>query len=302
MKRNIFLLPFFLALAVAVLPVHADVDEGAIDRYFNSNGTKIHYTVQGEGEPVILVHGFTADIERQWGLPGIIRNLTPDYQVIALDNRGHGKSDKPHGKEHYGVEMVKDVVRLMDHMEIEKAHVVGYSMGGFMTMYLLTHYPDRLLSATPAGAGWLVSGDPNASMMTELAESLESGKGFGPLVRALTPAGEPEPTKEMIAGFNALLSATNDVIALAAVIRGMSELEVTAEQLKANKVPTLALIGEVDPLKTAVDAMEAVMSNLEVIVIEGANHMTAFTKPTFVEGLKAHLAKHGEQVPATAAN
>ena len=92
----------------------------AEDQYFDSNGVKIHYVVEGAGEPVVLVHGFTANIQLQWGMPGIITKLAKDYQVIALDNRGHGKSDKPHDPEKYGPEMINDVIRLMDHLNIKK--------------------------------------------------------------------------------------------------------------------------------------------------------------------------------------
>ncbi|MBI3838057.1 MAG: alpha/beta fold hydrolase, partial [Planctomycetia bacterium] len=88
----------------------------ALDDFFDSNGVKIHYIVEGQGESVVLIHGFTASIQPQWGLPGIIKALSKDYQVIALDNRGHGRSDKPHDPKQYGAEMINDVIRLMDHV------------------------------------------------------------------------------------------------------------------------------------------------------------------------------------------
>src|SRR5881397_2402529 len=99
----------------------------AQDQFFDSNGVKIRYTVEGQGEPVLLIHGFTADIEKQWGQPGVLKALAKDHRVIALDNRGHGKSGKPHDAKMYGKEMVEDAVRLLDHLKIAKAHVVGYS-------------------------------------------------------------------------------------------------------------------------------------------------------------------------------
>src|SRR5580704_16817637 len=96
----------------------------AEDRFFDSNGVKIHYAVEGKGEPVLLIHGFSANAQMNWGNQGIISALAKDYRVIALDNRGHGKSDKPHDPKSYGQEMVEDAVRLLDHLKIEKAHVV----------------------------------------------------------------------------------------------------------------------------------------------------------------------------------
>ena len=120
---------------------------------FDSNGVKIHYYLEGKGEPVLLIHGFAVNAQLQWGLPGIIKALAKDHRVIALDLRGHGKSGKPTEVKQYGTEMVEDAVRLLDHLKIKKAHVVGYSMGALITGKLLATHPDRLLSATLGGAG-----------------------------------------------------------------------------------------------------------------------------------------------------
>lgn len=297
MPRRLSMLVFAVAL-VFVAAVRAD------DRYFLSDGVKIHYIVEGEGEPVILIHGFAASIPTQWGGSGVIKDLSKDYQVIAIDNRGHGRSGKPHEPEKYGIQMVEDVIRLMDEMKIDKAHVVGYSMGGFITNKLLTTYPERLITATLGGAGWAQADDERLAFMKTLAESLESGKGIGPLIEELTPAGRPKPTEEQMAGINQMLMLTNDQKALAAVIRGMTGLAVPEEKLKANKVPTLSLIGEIDPLKLGVDELEKRMTNLRVVVIEGADHMTAFTNPTFRKTLREFIdtnSREGVKKPAAAA-
>ena len=262
----------------------------AEDGFFVSDGVKIHYVVEGEGEPVLLIHGFSANIPMQWGLPGVIKELSKEYQVIAIDNRGHGRSGKPHDPKDYGVKMVDDSIRLLDHLKIKKAHVVGYSMGGFITGKLIATHPDRLISATLGGAGWEKPNDESMSFMKELAESMEAGKGIGPLIIRLTPEGSPKPTEEQLSGINTMIMLTNDQKALAAVIRGMPEFAVTEENLKANKTPTLALIGALDPLKAGVDEMKPVMANLKVVVIDNADHMTAFTKPEFLGELKPFLA------------
>jgi pimeloyl-ACP methyl ester carboxylesterase len=280
-----------LACCLLVLP---GVGRGAEEGYFDSNGVKIHYVVEGQGEPVLLIHGFTSSIQGQWGTPGVIKGLAGDYRVIALDNRGHGKSDKPHDPKAYGTEMVEDAVHLLDHLKIDKAHVVGYSLGGTITAKLLVTHPDRLLSATLGGSGGVREGAVPARYNV-LAESLEQGKGFGPLIEALTPAGRPKPTEEEIKLVNERLTANNDIKALAAVIRGMKDLAVSDDKLKANQVPTLALIGEIDPLKKGVDALDGKMANLHVVVIDGADHVTAFIRPEFLKELKDFLGKHHRQ-------
>jgi pimeloyl-ACP methyl ester carboxylesterase len=287
---------------VALLALVATFARAADDQSFDSNGVKIHYTVQGEGDPVVLIHGFTANTLVQWAVPGIISNLSKEYQVIALDNRGHGKSEKPHDPKQYGPEMALDAIRLLDHLKIKKAHIVGYSMGGFITNYLVATHPDRIISATLGGAGWSRPGDSSRTqVMNELASSLDEGKGIGPLILALNPADRPKPTEDQIANVNQLIMAANDQKALAACIRGMAGLTDPEAKLKANKVPTLAIIGELDPLKLGVDELQTVMSDLKVEVIKGADHMTAFRSPKFIEDLTVFLAAHAKVKAAAAA-
>lgn len=278
--------------SVALLIATFALGAAAEDLFFDSDGVKIRYIVEGEGEPLILIHGFTANLDLNFRMPGIIDAMKQDFQVIALDCRGHGKSGKPHEVEAYGKNMVDDVIRLMDHLNIETAYVGGYSMGGFLTMKLLTEYPDRVIAAVPGGAGWPTNDAVGAEMREELAVSLENGQGIGPLMEALTPEGQPKPTPEQMAQTNAMLMGTNDQAALAAVIRSFSSLEVTADQLKANEVPTLILIGAIDPLKASVDAAQTVMSNLEVVVLPKRDHMSAFADPAYAANMKRFLAEH----------
>jgi pimeloyl-ACP methyl ester carboxylesterase len=256
---------------------------------FDSDGIEIYYTVQGEGTPIVLIHGFSASAATNFGASGIISGLASDYKVIALDCRGHGKSGKPHDPKQYGTQMIKDVINLLDHLKIKKAHVSGYSMGGFITTKLVTMYPERVLRAIPGGAGWSEEGTDGDNIQNELADSLESGKGIGPLIVALTPEGQEPPAEEAMKAMNTMLMASNDPLALAAVIRGMANIVVTKEDLQKNKVPALYLIGEQDPLKEGVDALDGVMSAFHVKVIPGADHMTAFSGGAYLKHMKDFL-------------
>ena len=265
---------------------------GAEDKFFDSDGVKLRYIVEGEGEPVLLIHGLAGSAHLQWGTPGVLKELAKNYRVIAYDNRGHGRSGKPHAADKYGQEMVRDAVRLLDHLEVSKAHVVGYSLGALITDKLLVEHPERFLTATLGGAGWLKTDDDRAEFMKEVAESLEQGKGIRPLLLKLTPEGHPQPSETRLRVANVAFGLLNDQKALAAVARGIKELAVTEEQLKANRVPTFALIGETDPLKVTVDEMAAVMPNLKVSVIKDADHIQAFRRPEFVSELRAFLSEH----------
>lgn len=276
----------------ALTPVVVAADPSQSDRYFLSDGVKIHYVEKGTGQPVVLIHGFTASHQMNWEMPGITDALAKQYRVIGIDNRGHGKSGKPHEQEKYGTHMVDDVIRLLDHLQIDKAHIVGYSMGGFMTTYLLIHHPDRVASAVIGAAGWHEDPEPRFALLREIGDSLEAGTGIAPLMKALTPTGQAEPSEAMLKSANQVIMLMNDPLALAAAIRGMPGLMVSREQLENNRVPAVAVIGSSDPLKEGVDELAGVMGNLEVVVIEGADHMTAINHPQLLASIQAHLQKH----------
>jgi pimeloyl-ACP methyl ester carboxylesterase len=265
---------------------------------FLSNGVKIHYIEQGQGEPVLLIHGFSASAMANWVLPGVFGNLAKHYHVIALDNRGHGGSGKPHEIEKYGPEMVEDAIRLLDHLKIEKAHIVGYSMGGFITEKLVVTHPERVICAVVGGAGWSRAEDDH-SVIEAVAKSLEAGNGIAPLMKALTPPGRPVPTDEQVKLRNQMIMANNDPKALAACMRGMLNLETTKQQLENNKVPVLAIIGEKDPLKVGVDNMTGVLANLKVVVVPNGDHMSTFQSPKFIQVINEFLNEHSKH-PATA--
>src|SRR5262245_14370584 len=149
-----------LALVLVACPLRAE------NQSFDSGGVRIHYRVTGEGEPVLLIHGFAGNMYVQWYLPGIVRSLAKEYRVITYECREHGFSGKTKDPKQYGQEMVEDAIRLLDHLGIKRAHIVGYSMGGFITGKLLATNPERVLTATMGGAGWLQEGDERAEFMS----------------------------------------------------------------------------------------------------------------------------------------
>ena len=120
-------------------------------RYFKTtDGVKIHFMVKGKGTPVILIHGYTGSAEGNWFSNGIADALAVNHMVIAIDCRNHGLSDKP---QPMGPGKAEDVVELMDHLKIQKAHLHGYSMGGGIVGRLMAMIPDRIISAGFGGSG-----------------------------------------------------------------------------------------------------------------------------------------------------
>ena len=115
------------------------------DQFFDSNGVRIRYVEQGSGPAIVLMHGMTGTLDRHFIANGVFANLAQDHRVIAIDLRGHGKSGKPHDPRAYGEEMARDVVRLLDHLKIQRAHVAGYSLGAMIAGRLATMQPERLI-------------------------------------------------------------------------------------------------------------------------------------------------------------
>jgi len=247
---------------------------------FDSNGVQIQYLDKGRGAPVVLLHGFTGSSARHWEAPGVIGALeSAGYRVIAMDCRGHGQSGKPHDASQYGLEMVQDVLRLLDHLHIDRAHIVGYSMGGGIAAQLLVRYPSRVKTVTLLGAGW--EGDDTAtfrSLMTELADGFAK-RDASALVSRVASNGPntPAPTAADIAAMNEALFARNDALALSACARSMATLfEVPADRLRAVTVPVLAIVGELDtPNVASVARMKTVVRGLQVVELPGANHATS---------------------------
>lgn len=243
-----------LALAFLVLVASAaPADE------FDSAGVTIRYDVRGEGEPVLLIHGLHASARINWELPGITERLAKEHRVIALDNRGHGGSGRPEGEDEYGEKMMEDAVRLLDHLGIEKAHVVGYSMGGMIAMKLLATHPDRVRSAVLGGMGWMREGGA-------LSRVWELAKGTGDL-------GAPEEC-----------------------VRSLGRLAVSEEEVRAIQVPVLVLVGDRDPVRRLyVDPLARVRPDWPIEIVEGAGHMNCVASPEFAERIEAFLGEHREE-------
>ena len=122
--------------------------------FFDSDGVNIRYVDDGQGSPVLLIHGITSSLD-SWTETGKFDELVgEDYRAIALDLRGHGQSDWPTSPDKYGMEMVEDGRRLLDHLGISRAHIVGYSMGGKIAAKFAELYPERTSSLTIGGSGY----------------------------------------------------------------------------------------------------------------------------------------------------
>ena len=257
---------------------------GPEGRYFDSNGVSIHYTDEGKGEPVVLVHGFAATGQLNWRFTGVVDELAKQFRVIAIDVRGHGRSGKPTDAGAYGVEMGEDVIRLLDHLGIQRAHVAGYSMGGFITLHLLTRHPERILRAAVCGFGWQRP-DPSALNVYDLlGNAFDHGFGFSAMASFVNPGAGIGPVRAALTDL--IAGQLLDRRAMAAVARSLKGLTVTEAALRAVNVPVLSVIGTADPLLPGVQALTDVLPHHEIVLIEGGTHRYTPRDPRFRTALR----------------
>jgi pimeloyl-ACP methyl ester carboxylesterase len=256
----------------------------------------IHYTdMGGDGEPVVLVHSFTSSSD-MWTRAGF--EPSDDFRFIALDVRGHGDSGKPEDPEAYGEEMVEDVVRLMDHLELDDAHVAGYSMGAEIGLKLATEHPDRVRSLVAAGSGW--SPAEAAETYAFAAVGLDTAPSYGEMVRSMMP---PEVPQEQVDFFLDVMDAhgieleNSDTAALASVARSMDQIiDLPEAAVAAIDVPVLGLAAETDGELAWIERMDGVVPDFTMVRLAGAtgdpnlDHLSATLDPLFEQSIVEFLA------------
>jgi pimeloyl-ACP methyl ester carboxylesterase len=195
----LFQVPVVAQQAPAARPATPPVMVGQKDGFFTTkDGVKIHYLTHGDsGSWVVLVHGYSDNAQRMWFNTGIAPEIAKHHRVVAIDNRNHGQSDKPQPG---GSGRAQDVVELMDHLKIERAHIHGYSMGGGIVGSLLGMIPSRFITAGFGGSGMNETTAAFRAEAEAMDEALPKATGadaegmerFRSRVAAARPAGSPQ--------------------------------------------------------------------------------------------------------------
>jgi pimeloyl-ACP methyl ester carboxylesterase len=255
------------ALVILVSPVAAAQEKTWIDHtWTGKDGTKFHYVEQGEGTPVILIHGLTSSAVGNWFRTGVAQKIAKTNRVIALDMRGHGDTG-PSPADSDGT-MIQDVIDLMDHLKIEKAHIGGYSMGGATTSGLLKVAPERFITAAVLGIG-----------IRETPEWVGKGPTDpAPASAAARPAGG--------AGVN--LAPRADGAPMSAP-RGAPEANPEVDLTKID-FPVIAINGSDDRPLSKTHRMWRELENFTYVVIPGRHHMNASGDPAFGDALAKFIA------------
>jgi pimeloyl-ACP methyl ester carboxylesterase len=235
---------------------------------FNNAPVELAYLDEGEGDPIVLVHGFASNKEVNWVMPGWTSTLRRDgRRVIALDNRGHGQSTKLYDPAAYHTDiMAGDVAALIEHLQLPRADLMGYSLGSRIIAVLAARRPELVRSVILGGAGIRLV--DNAGLSDEIAESLEA-----PSLDAVTdPMGKR---------FRAFAEQTrSDLKALAACLRG-SRQPVRMEDITNVRAPALVAVGTKDDIAGSPHELAALMPNARAIDIPDRDHMVAVGDKVF---------------------
>jgi pimeloyl-ACP methyl ester carboxylesterase len=244
----------------------------------HNGSVEIAYLDEGQGEPIILIHGFASTKEANWVVPGWVTTLTrAGRRVVALDNRGHGQSSKLYDPaEYHSARMADDVRALMDALDIERADVMGYSMGARVTAFLALAHPVRVRSAVFGGLGSkLVDG---VGLPESIADALEAPS----LADVTDPVGRT---------FRAFAEQTkSDLRALAACIRGSRQI-IGRQDVARITPPALVAVGSKDIIAGSAQGLAELLPNGRALDIVGRDHMLAVGDKVFKEGVLAFLAQ-----------
>jgi pimeloyl-ACP methyl ester carboxylesterase len=244
---------------------------------FNSGGVRIAYETTGEGPPILLIHGFASNARVNWWDTGWVKTLADaGRMVITFDHRGHGASEKLYDPALYpAAEMAEDARRLLDHVGIPQADVMGYSMGARVTAFLAIGHPGRVRRAVFAG----------------LASRMITGVGGAEAIaRALEAPSKEDVADPAARSFRIFAEQTkSDLHALAACIRSSRE-KITREELGTISVPVLVVAGEKDDVAGDVESLVMAIPGAKGVTLAGRNHMNAVGDRGYKEAVLAFLA------------
>lgn len=248
---------------------------------FQHDGLNLAYFDEGDpsGDPVLLIHGFASSALVNWVHPGWLKTLgDAGYRVIAMDNRGHGASDKPLDPDAYKPKvMAGDSIALLDHLRIPEAHLFGYSMGARISSFATLANPERVRSLVLGGLGMgLVDGVGN----------------WDPIADALLAPVPEEITHERGKMFRAFADQTkSDRVALAACIRGSRDDAMSRAEVARIDIPALIGVGTKDDIAGSPETLASLMPNARALDIPGRDHMLAVGDRVFKKAVLEFYAE-----------
>lgn len=253
----------------------------------------LHFIDEGQGEPIVLVHGFPLSTE-MWRPQRAV--LAGRYRVLSVDLRGHGGSDPPTGAmtiETYA----DDIVALLDSLGIGQATIAGLSMGGYVTMALLRRHPERVRAVILLDTKMTPDTEAGKQGRNDMIQRAEN-EGAAAIADAMLPKMLTEATRQNdpeLVEFARNLMASTTVPGIVGALQALRDRPDSTPALQAATVPALIVVGSDDTLTPPSDAaaMQAVMQQAQLQVIPGAAHLSTLEQPAAVnEALLAFLDQH----------
>ncbi|MGE3144465.1 MAG: alpha/beta fold hydrolase [Pseudorhodoplanes sp.] len=245
---------------------------------FSHDGIELAYLDEGEGDPVLMIHGFASTKEVNWAYPGWVAALRrAGRRAIAIDNRGHGESQKLYDPALYHTAlMAGDARALLDHLAIARADIMGYSMGARIAAFLALKHPDRVRAAILGGLGIrLVDG---VGLPESIADALE----------APSLADVADPTGRTFRSFAE--QTKSDRRALAACIRGTRQT-LSRDEVARIRVPMLVAVGTKDAVAGSAQQLAALIPGARAVDIPDRDHMLAVGDKVFKAEVEKFLSE-----------
>lgn len=245
---------------------------------FDAAGVNIHYLDHGNGTAVTLIHSMASNLHHSWAESGWIEHLRPSYRTIALDCRGHGLSAKSYDPDFYTADkMADDVVRLLDHLGIDRTLVAGYSMGACVALNLAVRYGERVRAMVIGGVSSRAYKVPPREDLERLFEVLRADD-----ISSFT-------NRAALFMRSFCVKNGNDPKALAAFSLHRRP-DVEQSQLAAIRAPVLIMAGTKDAIVQGIDELAASIPGARIMTLEGRNHLDALGDPLFKQAAMEFFA------------
>lgn len=251
----------------------------AADQFVQAGDVRLRYRDVGSGTPIVFIHGYSRSLE-DWL---VLADSFPSHRVIAYDVRGFGRSTRITDVRRHGDAYVEDVAALLDHLKIDRAHLVGHSMGALIAANVAVAHPQRVASATLIAGPTHTDSAAFARETAPWVRDLESGVNLRKFISWLFP-GTPDSVAR---GMSAQAMAANDSMVMVTAMRAMPALAIPTKTMTAATVPVFVTVGGRDPLAPYSRTLAKHWPGAQLLEVPDMDHVTIMNHPQVLAGIRA---------------
>jgi len=251
----------------------------ADDQYVAAGDVRLRYRDVGQGAPIVFIHGYSRTLE-DWTA---LADSFPANRVIAYDVRGFGKSSKFGDSGHYGAAMAEDVIALLDHLKIDRAHLVGHSLGALIAANVAARYPQRVATASLIAGPFYPDSVTFSRATSRWVRDMERGAGLRNFLPWLFP-GLPDSVAR---GMSAQAMSANDSVSMVTTMRSFGGLAITSRRRAAASVPVFVAVGGRDPLAPFSRTLAKEWPKAQLVDVPGVDHVEIVSRPEVLAGMRA---------------